>query len=87
MTGEDRTAELEYIVVQQQHQLEMKLERNAMLQARMQELEAWQAKDSHNSNKPPSSDSLSRKTKSLPANGCGTRRPVSCIVTSCNAQL
>jgi transposase len=37
----------------------------AQLDARVQELEARQAKDSHNSSKPPSSDALARKTKSL----------------------
>src|SRR5450631_984281 len=38
---------------------------NATLLARVQELEARLAKDSHNSGKPPSSDGLRRKTKSL----------------------
>ena len=33
--------------------------------ARVQELEARLAKDSHNSGKPPTSDGLGRKTKSL----------------------
>lgn len=36
-----------------------------MLVARVQELEARLAKDSHNSGKPPSGDGLGRKTKSL----------------------
>ncbi len=35
------------------------------LVARVQELEARAAKDSHNSGKPPSSDGLQRRTKSL----------------------
>ncbi|HZC79724.1 MAG TPA: DUF6444 domain-containing protein, partial [Ktedonobacterales bacterium] len=38
---------------------------NATLVARVQELEARLAKDRHNSSKPPSSDWLGRKTKSL----------------------
>src|SRR5260370_40131783 len=38
---------------------------NAALAARVQELEARLAKDSHNSGKPPASDGLGRKTRSL----------------------
>src|SRR5271166_7049485 len=37
----------------------------AQLAQRVQELEARLSKDSHNSSKPPSSDGLARKTKSL----------------------
>ena len=40
-------------------------EQVASLTARVQELEAQLAKDSHNSSKPPSSDGLRRKTRSL----------------------
>lgn len=65
MTAEARIAELEAIIAQQQQQVEQLLAHNAALQARVQELEARLAKDSHNSSKPPSSDGLVRKTKSL----------------------
>jgi len=40
-------------------------ERVELLAARVEELQARLAKDSHNSGKPPSSDGLARKTKSL----------------------
>jgi transposase len=58
MTPEERIAELEALVLRQQEQI-------AALVARVRELEGRQAKDSHNSAKPPSSDGLRRKTKSL----------------------
>ncbi len=65
MTAEERIAELEGLVRQQRQQLEAVLTQNAVLHARVHELEARVAKDSHNSSKPPSSDGLARKTKSL----------------------
>jgi transposase len=58
MTPEARIAELEAIVAQQREQI-------ATLLERLSELEARVAKDSHNSSKPPSSDGLGRKTRSL----------------------
>jgi transposase len=58
MRAEERIAELEAIVDQQREQI-------ALLLERVQELEARLAKDSHNSSKPPSSDGLAQKTKSL----------------------
>ncbi len=60
MTPEDRIAELEAENQRQREQI-------AALLLRVQELEARLAKDSHNSSKPPSSDGLKRKTKSLRA--------------------
>jgi transposase len=57
-TPQERIAELEAVVAQQREQI-------ATLLERVQELEARLAKDSHNSGKPPSSDGLARKTKSL----------------------
>src|SRR5271166_4939346 len=65
MTPDERIAELEGILADQRQQLELALAQNAVLQARIEELEARLAKDSHNSSKPPSSDGLTRKTKSL----------------------
>ena len=50
MTAEARIAKLEGIIAQQQHQLDLTLAQNAALQARVEELEARLAKDSHNSN-------------------------------------
>src|SRR5215813_4580855 len=49
----------------QREQIAELVAQNAALAARIQELEARLAKDSHNSSKPPSSDGLARKTKSL----------------------
>ena len=58
MTAEERIAHLEAENAQQREQI-------AALLVRVQELEGRLAKDSHNSSKPPSSDGLRRKTKSL----------------------
>jgi transposase len=49
----------------QREQIAALVAQNAELAARVQELEARLAKDSHNSGKPPSSDGLGRKTRSL----------------------
>jgi transposase len=58
MTPAERIAELEAVVEQQREQI-------AALLERVHDLEARLAKDSHNSGKPPSSDALAHKTKSL----------------------
>jgi transposase len=58
MTTDERIADLEALVARQQEQI-------AVLVARVQELEGRLAKDSHNSSKPPASDGLRRKTRSL----------------------
>src|SRR5260221_8120698 len=58
MTPAKKIAELEAMGEQQREQI-------AALLERVPELEARLAKDSHNSGKPPSSDGLARKTKSL----------------------
>src|SRR5258706_12913382 len=58
MTLEARNADLEA------ENAALRAQVTALL-ARVQELEARLAKDSHNSSKPPSSDGLARKTKSL----------------------
>ena len=65
MTPAKRIAELEAMVGQQREQIERLLSLNAALHARVQELEGRLAKDSHNSGKPPTSDGLARKTRSL----------------------
>lgn len=65
MTAEEHIAHLEDVVAQQRQRLAVMQEQNAVLAARVRELEARLAKDSHNSSKPPASDGLARKTRSL----------------------
>src|SRR5260221_12879545 len=65
MRQDDRISAIEAENRQLRHALDVALAQNALLLERVQELEARLAKDSHNSSKPPSSDGLARKTKSL----------------------
>src|SRR5258706_2689956 len=65
MTHEDDRAILIAENARQREQIAELVAQNAAAAARIQELEARLAKDSHNSSKPPSSDGLARKTKSL----------------------
>src|SRR5258708_12723330 len=65
MSQDDRISAIEVENRQLRHALDVALAQNALLLERVQELEARLAKDSHNSSKPPSSDGLARKTKSL----------------------
>src|SRR5579864_3635521 len=58
MSAEERIAELEATIAQLREQI-------AVQGAYICDLEARLAKDSHNSSKPPSSDGLKRKMKSL----------------------
>lgn len=58
MSAEERIAELEATIAQLREQI-------AQQGVYIRDLEARLAKDSHNSSKPPSSDGLTRKTKSL----------------------
>jgi transposase len=65
MSQDDRISAIEVENRQLRHALDVALAQNALLLERVQELESRLAKDSHNSSKPPSSDGLARKTKSL----------------------
>src|SRR5450755_4646755 len=68
MTQEARIAELEAenaVLRAQVGQLSGLREQVSALLAQVQELQARLAKDSHNSGKPPSTDGLKRRTKSL----------------------
>ncbi len=58
MAPAEPIAELKAVVEQQREQI-------AALLGHVHDLEARLTKDSHDSGKPPSSDSLARKTKSL----------------------
>jgi transposase len=61
MSTEERIAELETLVVQLREQVDALVARNAELEAQV----AQAKRDSHSSSKPPSSDGLARRTKSL----------------------
>src|SRR5271165_5795544 len=68
MTLEERIAELEAenaALREQVRELPLLREQIAVLVRQMQDLQARLAKDSHNSSKPPSTDGLARKTRSL----------------------
>jgi transposase len=65
MTHEDVLANLTAENARQREQIAALVAQNTALAAQVQELQARLAKDSHNSSKPPSSDGLGRKTKSL----------------------
>ena len=65
MNQHERIAAIEAENRQLRQALDVALAHNALLEERVQELEARLAKDSHNSSKPPSSDGLARRTKSL----------------------
>ncbi len=65
MTREEENAALKAENARLREGYEQAREHLALLAARVQQLEARLAKDRHNSGKPPSSDGLGRKTKSL----------------------
>src|SRR5262245_48532445 len=65
MTPAEEIAALKAENVRVQALYEQSQEQVALLLARVRDLEARLAKDSHNSGKPPASDGLRRKTKSL----------------------
>ena len=68
MTLEERLAELEdenAALQEQVREVPLLREQIAWLTVQVQDLQARLAKDSHNSSKPPSTDGLARKTRSL----------------------
>src|SRR5258708_34115626 len=65
MTSDERIAELETENARLRADYATLREQVAGLLERVQVLEGRLAKDSHNSSKPPSSDGLARKTRSL----------------------